>query len=69
MIWMLMSILIDMPLMRSPPVNYTPAEYFADVGLTYMMIPIITTGLGIMFLLGGHSRTTATAGEPSASDS
>ena len=44
-LWMVISILIDLPLMLTPPLNYTLQEYVADIGLTYVMIPIITTGI------------------------
>jgi hypothetical protein len=44
-LWLTMSVLIDLPLMLSPPMNYTLDEYAADIGLTYLMIPIITTGI------------------------
>lgn len=44
-LWMLISIAIDLPLMLSPPMNYTLAQYFADVGLTYLLMPIVTTGI------------------------
>lgn len=45
-VWLVISAAIDLPLMLSPPISYTLTEYLADVGLTYLMIPIITTGMG-----------------------
>ena len=45
MLWMLLSMAIDLPLMLSPPLNYTLEKYVADVGLTYLMMPIIATGI------------------------
>jgi hypothetical protein len=45
LLWYLISVAIDLPLMLSPPINYTFSEYLADIGLTYVMIPIITTGI------------------------
>lgn len=44
-VWLAISVAIDLPLMLNPPINYTFAEYCADVALTYMMIPIITAGI------------------------
>ncbi len=32
--------------MLSPPLNMTFLEYAADIGLTYVLMPIITTGMG-----------------------
>ena len=46
LLWLAISVLIDVPLMISPPINMPLAEYLADVGLTYLMMPIITVGLG-----------------------
>jgi hypothetical protein len=44
-LWLAISVLIDLPLMLSPPISYTPTEYAADIGLTYLMIPAITVGI------------------------
>jgi hypothetical protein len=46
-IWFAISVAIDLPLMLNPPLNYTFAEYCADIALTYMMIPIITAGIAV----------------------
>jgi hypothetical protein len=46
LLWLLMSIAIDLPLMLSNPINMTLVDYMADIGLTYLIIPAITTGLG-----------------------
>lgn len=44
-LWLAICIAIDLPLMLSAPMNYTPAEYAADIGLTYVIIPTITVGI------------------------
>jgi hypothetical protein len=46
LLWLVVCVVIDLPLMLSPPINMDLVEYLADVGLTYLLIPIITTGLG-----------------------
>lgn len=46
-VWWVVSVMIDLPLMLNPPVSYTVVEYVADVGLTYMMIPVITVGMAL----------------------
>jgi hypothetical protein len=46
-LWLVISMAIDLPLMLSPPINYSLSEYLADIGLTYAMIPIITTGMAL----------------------
>ena len=44
-VWMAISIAIDLPLMLSPPMSYSIDLYFADVGLTYLMMPIVAAGI------------------------
>jgi hypothetical protein len=46
-LWLAISVLIDLPLMLSPPMNYTLVEYAADIGLTFLMMPVITVGIGV----------------------
>jgi hypothetical protein len=46
-LWLVISVVIDLPLMLSPPLNYTLVEYVADIGLTYLMIPVITVGIAL----------------------
>jgi hypothetical protein len=47
LLWFAICVAIDLPLMLSPPINYTFVEYAADIGLTYLMIPVITTGMAL----------------------
>ena len=45
-IWFLMCVLIDAPLMLfGGPMKMTFGEYMADIGLTYVSIPVVTMGL------------------------
>jgi hypothetical protein len=44
-LWFAISVVIDLPLMLNPPMNLTLVEYTADIGLTYLMIPVMTTGI------------------------
>jgi hypothetical protein len=46
-LWFAISVVIDLPLMLNPPINYTLAEYAADIGLTYLMMPVITVGIAL----------------------
>lgn len=48
LIWLVMSVSIDLPLFLQGPMQMSLKEYAADIGLTYVMIPIITTGFGIV---------------------
>jgi len=47
LIWFVMCVLIDAPLMLfSGPMKMSFGAYMADIGLTYAAIPIVTWGLG-----------------------
>lgn len=46
-LWLAISVVIDLPLMLNPPINYTLVEYAADIGLTYLMMPAITVGIAL----------------------
>lgn len=59
LIWLAISVLIDLPLMLSPPINYSPQEYVADIGVTYLMMPVITAGIGRAASLSADSATAA----------
>ena len=43
--WMIVNIIIDLPLFSFGPMKKDIADYFTDIGLTYIIIPIITTGI------------------------
>jgi hypothetical protein len=46
-LWMALSILIDAPMFLFGGPMYMPlASYLADIGLTYVCIPVVTWGLG-----------------------
>lgn len=46
--WWAISVAIDLPLMLPEPVGMSPGEYAADIGLTYLMYPVITTVMGMV---------------------
>lgn len=50
-IWMAISVALDLPFFIFGPeqMRMAPADYIADVALTYLMIPIIAGGLGQAF--------------------
>lgn len=46
-VWLFMSILIDLPLfLIGGPMKMDFFEYMSDIGTTYFIIPVITTGFG-----------------------
>lgn len=48
-LWLAICVAIDAPLMLfGGPMYMTVGEYLADIGVTYLMIPVITTGLGLV---------------------
>jgi hypothetical protein len=50
LLWLIMSILIDAPLMLfGGPMQMSFSAYMADIGVTYLCIPVITWGLGVGF--------------------
>ena len=44
-LWAAISLAIDLPLVLPPPMSVPPGEYLADVAATYLMMPVITSGL------------------------
>jgi hypothetical protein len=47
LLWFVISVAIDVPLMLlGGPMQMTVTDYFADIGVTYLLIPIITVGIG-----------------------
>lgn len=55
--WFAMCLLIDAPLMLvSGPMKMSVGAYMADIGLTYLIIPIVTWGLAAARLRGGSQR-------------
>ena len=58
--WAGVSVAIDLPLMHLPPVRMPVLLYFADIGMTYLMMPVITLGLAAALEAG---KQTARAGE------
>jgi hypothetical protein len=49
LVWMAISVVVDLPLMLLQPIGMPLSEYLADIGLTYLMIPAIATGIGAAF--------------------
>ena len=45
-LWITMSIAIDMLLFSWGPMKMSFTDYMKDIGITYLMMPVITTGMG-----------------------
>ncbi len=50
LIWFGMSLLLDLPLFLRGPMQMSFVDYMQDIGLTYLIYPIVTVGFG--YLLG-----------------
>lgn len=47
-LWLAMNVLIDAPLMLvGGPMKMTLGDYLADIGITYLIIPAVTIGMGL----------------------
>lgn len=47
--WLIVNIVIDLPLfMLEGPMKMSFAEYMMDVGVTYLIIPAVTIGVGFL---------------------
>jgi len=47
-LWFVISILIDSLMFFGGPLQMTVPEYTADIGVTYLTIPVITIGTGFL---------------------
>jgi uncharacterized membrane protein YpjA len=48
-IWFIINIAIDLFMFLPPsPMQMSFADYMMDIGLTYVIIPVITIGMGLM---------------------
>ncbi|HUU28794.1 MAG TPA: hypothetical protein VM123_13365 [archaeon] len=47
-IWLAISLLLDLLLFMQGPMKMTFADYMMDIGLTYLIVPAITVGLGCL---------------------
>ncbi len=53
-IWLAINIIFDLFLFMEGPMKMSPADYLMDIGLTYLIIPIIT--IGFAFILESRSE-------------
>jgi hypothetical protein len=57
LLWLVICVLIDAPLMLlGGPMKMSLTDYLADIGLTYVIIPTITVGLGAVLAARGTAR-------------
>jgi hypothetical protein len=47
-LWMLICIVIDLPLFNYGPMKMPFVNYWKDIGFTYLLIPIITSGFAMI---------------------
>lgn len=54
-IWLAASLALDFPMFSWGPMNMSASGYLSDIGLTYLIIPIITIGFG--YILEEKNKT------------
>lgn len=47
-IWLAISFIVDLTMFMQGPMKMSFADYLMDIGLTYLIMPIITIGLGYL---------------------
>jgi len=47
-IWLAISLIIDLCMFMEGPMKMTFAKYMMDIGLTYLMYPIVCVGFGLL---------------------
>lgn len=52
--WLGIALFIDLPLFMWGPMQMTLADYMMDIGLTYLIIPTVTIGMG--YIMGKRVR-------------
>lgn len=45
-LWLIISIAVDLLFFSTGPMQINTADYMKDIGITYLIIPVITIGLG-----------------------
>ena len=59
-VWLAISIALDLPLFLAGPMKMSLPDYVMDIGLTYLIIPVTTSGLGYALEAvssrGGHKE-------------
>jgi len=56
--WAVANWALDAPMFSGGPMKMTLREYIADIGIAYLMMPVITIGLGVA-AAGAAQRPTA----------
>ena len=48
LLWLLMSLALDYPMFSYGPMKMSLAAYLSDIGVTYLLIPAATIGVGLL---------------------
>lgn len=54
-IWLVASLALDFPMFSAGPMKMSLTDYISDIGITYIMIPVIATGIG--YILEDRKKT------------
>jgi hypothetical protein len=47
-VWLAINLLIDLPLFSAGPMAMPLSDYIKDIGLTYLIIPVVAIGFGYL---------------------
>jgi len=47
-VWMAVSLALDLPMFSAGPLKRPVGDYMKDIGMAYLVIPILTTGAGCL---------------------
>jgi len=59
LVWTVANLALDAPMFSGGPMQMSFAEYMADIGIAYLMIPVITIGLSVAATTGASRRPTS----------
>lgn len=54
-LWLVISLLLDFPMFSWGPMKMSAFDYIADIGITYLIIPVIVIGFG--YILEEKNKT------------
>jgi hypothetical protein len=57
-IWFFLDVVIDLVMFSSGPMKMGMVDYFKDIGLTYLIIPIVTVASGFLVQTKTKTRTS-----------
>lgn len=63
LIWAAMAVVLDLPMFLAGPMKMPIGAYFTDIGLTYLIYPLVTIGMGLVLARAESSDTGGIKGQ------